>query len=351
MIGMGDVLMTTPALELIKKHYPDSEITYCTMSNGARELLKNNPYIDKLVYYPFMGKNKIATLLNFIKEQSFRHSHCISFYPSNRLHYNVVSLLTFAAHRIGHTYLHMNFSQLNWLKNHTVKEDDSLHCVEENIKLLNFLDISVSNDSIPPMTIILDNYEILDGAAFRNSFSSSKCCIGVHAGTSILKGHIARRWPKEYFVELINSIKDANFILFGTNEELEANQFILENTDSSRVLFVKDKKIRDVAAIIKSCDFFLSNDSGLMHLAAAVKKPVLSLIGPTNPTFIHPWGVDYRILSITPDCGPCFYYSPKPLACNDKDQFHCLKDLKPPIVESAIREFIGLYGANDSAKS
>lgn len=345
MIGMGDVLMTTPALELIKKQYPDSKITYCTMSKSSMELLKNNPDIDKLVNYPLMGKNKLSALFNFLKDQSLRHSHCITFYPSNRLHYNIVSLLTLAPHRIGHTYLRMNHSQMNWLKNETVKEDDTLHCVEENIRLLKFLDINQGKMPIPQMKVILDNDETDYGIKFVKSVSSSKCCIGVHAGTSVLKGHIARRWPKEYFAELINSLTDVHFLLFGTNEELEANQFIIDNTDKSRVTFVKDRKIREVASIIKACNFFLSNDSGLMHLAAAVNKPVLSIIGPTNPVYIHPWGVDFKVLSINPECGPCFRYSPKPLACNVKDQFRCLKELDVSVVKAAVQDFISRFSS------
>jgi len=234
----------------------------------------------------------------------------------------------------------MNFSQGNWLKNRTIQEIDTLHCVEENVKLLSFFNISTDMGSIPPMSVALDSSEIQAGMILKNSFCGDTFCIGVHAGTSILKGHIARRWPMEYFAGTIRKIPDAHFLLFGTKEELEANQYILDNTPKEQVTFVTDKSIREVASVIKACNAFLSNDSGLMHLAAAVGTPVLSLIGPTNPSYIRPWGVKHKVLTAHAPCSPCFVYSPKSLSCSQRDQFHCLRDLQVDTVVDAIREFM-----------
>lgn len=340
MIGMGDVLMTTPALKILKKNLPEYTITCCTLNKGIASLLKNNSDIDNIVHYDFFGAKKITELVRYIWNESFRYSHTLTFYPSNRIHYNVVSLLTGARNRVGHQYLRMNFSQGNWLKNCTIKEVDTLHCVEENVKLLSFFNITADMNSIPSMSVILDSSEIQTGEVLRNNYSGTSYCIGVHAGTSILKGHVARRWPMKYFAETISKIPEAHFLLFGTKEELEANQYILDNTPKGRATFVADKSIREVASIIKACDAFLSNDSGLMHLAAAVGTPVLSLIGPTNPAYIRPWGVKHKVLTANAPCSPCFVYSPKPLSCSQKNKFHCLQDLRVDMVVAALREFM-----------
>ncbi len=349
LIGIGDVLMTTPALTVLKKNKPESKITYCTMNKGTYEVLKHNPFIDNLVYYPFMGKHKIPSIFNFLKEQSCRHSTSINFYPSNRIHYNIVSLLTFAPQRIGHTYSQMNFSQLNWLKNKTIQEDDSLHCVEENIRLLRFLDIDISSNEIPSMSIFLDPTEINAGSEYRKLISPSTCCIGIHAGTSVMKGHVARRWPKEHFLQLINRTQDAHFLLFGSNEEQETNQFIFENATPGKVSLVKDKSIREVASIIRACDFFVSNDSGLMHLSAAVGTPVIAIIGPTNPVYIKPWKVPHKIVSAPVSCCHCFRYSPKPLSCSNDFKFQCLSEITVEMVQNDVEEFIHSFGLRSLA--
>jgi len=343
MIGIGDVLMTTPAIEVLKKHQPDSKITFCTMNKSTFEILRGNPFIDKLIYYPFLGNSKLSTLWKFIKEQSGRYTTNINFYPSNRYHYNLVSLLTFSPKRIGHKYLRMNLSQLNWIKNRTLLEDDTLHCVEENIRLLQLLKINLAEKDIPPMKVYLTPEEIEQGNIFCKSVAPLKCCIGVHAGTSTLKGQASRRWPKEKFVKLINTIKNAHFLLFGTDEEKEVNQFVFENTEQGKVTLVNNKSLREVASIIHSCNFFLSNDSGLMHLAAAVDKPVIAIVGPTNPVYIKPWHVKHAVVTAPVPCLHCFRYSPKPLTCSYKEQFLCISGISVEMVEFEVVKFMEVF--------
>ena len=343
LIGLGDVLMTTPALELLKKNRNDLSITYCTMNRGTFEVLQGNPHIDRLAFLPMLGPHKFEALWKIVREYTGRYDISINFYPSNRIHYNLFSLLTFAPQRIGHTYLRMNFSQANWLKTKTILEDDSNHCVEENIALLPLLSIDPSAMPIPAMKLYLDNNEIDGGIVFRRALGD-RPLIGLHAGTSVFKGHGARRWPKERFADLIRGIPDASFVLFGTAEEAEANRYIIEATAAShRVTLVDDKTIRQVAAIIRACDFFISNDSGLMHVAVSVGTPVIALIGPTNPAYIHPWQIPHRVLTAPTPCCHCFRYGPAPLRCTNKIPFECLTAISVASVVSATQEFLGRF--------
>jgi ADP-heptose:LPS heptosyltransferase len=343
LIGLGDVLMTTPALELIKKAQPDSTITYFSMNQGTYNVLKGNPSINRLIYAPMLGPHKSVALVQILREYLGRYDVSINFYPSNRIHYNLFSLLTFASARVGHHYLRMNFSQLNCLKNRTVMENDSLHCVEENVALLQLLGIETAGSVIPPLRMYLSDEEISEGASFRRAFGG-RPIVGIHAGTSTLKNQAARRWPKERFAELVKTIPDAYFAIFGTAEEAEVNQHIVAASGAAgRITLVNNKTIRQAAAIIRACDFFISNDSGLMHLAAAVQTPVIAIIGPTNPAYIYPWGVDHRIITSPTPCRHCFRYSPKPLACTNKIPFECLLGITVPMVADAVREYLGKY--------
>jgi ADP-heptose:LPS heptosyltransferase len=339
LIGLGDVLMTTPALALLKKNRPDTQITYCTMNRGTYEILKGNPDIDRLVYYPMLGPNKAAALWRILCECTGRFDVCINFYPSNRIHYNLFSLLTGAPLRIGHTYLRMNFSQANWIKNRTIAEDDRKHCVEENLALLPFLGVDPAAPA-PPLKLCLDEREIEEGRAFRKG-AGTRPLVGVHAGTSVFKGHAARRWPRERFSALVNALPEAGFVLFGTGEEEEANRYIVENAAGpGRVTLVSDRSVRQVAAMIRACDFFITNDSGLMHIAAAAGTPVVAIIGPTNPAYIYPWGVEHRLIVAPTPCRHCFRYSPRPLRCDNPERFACLTAITVEAVAEAAREYV-----------
>jgi ADP-heptose:LPS heptosyltransferase len=306
-------------------------------------VLQGNPCINRLVYAPMLGPHKFFALGQILKEYLGRYDVSVNFYPSNRIHYNLFSFLTFAPTRIGHRYLRMNFSQLNWLKNRTVLENDSLHCVEENVALLPLLGIDVSGSPIPPLRMYLSDEELSEGVRFRSALGK-RPLIGLHAGTSTLKNQAARRWPKERFAELVKMIPDARFAVFGTAEEGEVNDHILAASGAAdRITLVNNKTLRQAAAIIRACDFFISNDSGLMHLAAAMQTPVIALIGPTNPAYIYPWGVDHRIITSPTPCRHCFKYSPKPLGCTNKNRFECLTGITVPMVVEAVREYLGKY--------
>jgi heptosyltransferase-2 len=342
LIGLGDVLMSFPALELLKKGLPDSFVTYCAMNKGTYEVLRGNPHIDKLVFYPMLGPHKVAALFQLFRECAGRYSTAINFYPSNRIHYNLFSLATLAPVRIGHTYLRNNFSQANWLKNRTIVEDDALHCVEENVALLPFLGMSVA-EPIPAMKLYLDNAEREEGIEARRKLSDLPV-VGVHAGTSVFKGHAARRWPRENFAAMINAVPGAHFVLFGTAEEEESNRYILDAAKASgRVTLVNNKSVRQVAAMIRACDFFISNDSGLMHIAAAVGAPVVAIIGPTCPAYIYPWGVEHKVVTAPVKCLHCFRYSPAPLRCTNPRPFECLTGITVDKVADAAKEFLGKF--------
>ncbi len=341
---MGDTLMTTPALRLIKEYIPDCEVTFFTFNRATQEILSNNPYIDQLIYKPIKVTNAPAALAHMLTHITFRYTTCINFYPSNRTQYNLFALFTGAKVRLGHRYLQKDFSQLNWLKNRTIKEKFHLHCVEENVRLLKFLNINHSLDSIGPMEIFLTQKERETATSYLKTLQG-KCLVGVHAGTSTFKNHRHRRWPTEKFIDLINTLPKAQFLLFGTGDEVKLNQKIKESiANPKQVTVVEHFTLREVCAIIGELDLFISNDSGLMHCAAAMGTPTVALIGPTNPHFIHPWHVPHRIVKQGLSCSPCFYYSPKPLFCKLDNSYACLRDLEVSTVVKASKELLATAG-------
>ncbi len=340
MYGMGDTLLITPAIEILKKNKLDYHITCLTFQKINYEVLKDNPDIDRLEFFPFLKKGFLASIPYIVKNIMLKFDIAINFYPSNRKAYNIFSFLTLSKERVGHKYLNYNFIELNWLKNRTIKENPSLHCVEENIKLLNFFGIDTDNIEIPPLRIYLSNEEITNGINFIQKISKNKIKIGIHTGSSSFKNHKFRRLPKERFIEVVNHFKEIDFFLFGTDEEREENHFILNNSIHKNVYLVENKSIREVAAIIKNLNIFLSNDSGLMHLAAATGIPVIAIFGPTNPTWVKPWKVKHKIINLNLPCSPCFVYSPKPLICNQKEKFKCLKNIDSKMVINAINELL-----------
>jgi len=138
---------------------------------------------------------------------------------------------------------------------------------------------------------------------------------------------------------LSNDLK-SKILLFGGLDEKELKEEIIEKS-LGKIINVKTDDIVQSAAVMSKCKVFVSNDSGLMHIAAALGLKVVSIIGPTNTNYIHPWKTEYRIASINLDCAPCFFYSPKPLTCSRTDvKFKCIKDLDVELVYKKVIELL-----------
>ncbi len=178
----------------------------------------------------------------------------------------------------------------------------------------------------------------------RLSIQPDEFVTGFHAGCSVLKNHIKRRWEPEKFVELgkkLISEKKARILIFGGPEEQELKQSIENGISSPSAIFIETKNLAQSAALIKRCNIFITNDSSLMHVASAMKTKVVAIIGPTNSHYIHPWQTEYSIVSLNLECAPCFFYSPKPLSCSRSDvQFKCIKELSVKMVFGVIEKLI-----------
>jgi ADP-heptose:LPS heptosyltransferase len=340
LIGMGDTLMMTPALRMLKSALPGCHVTCVTINQGCHDVLLNNPYIDRLVLDPVSQTRAARSVAHILRRHAFRYDASVSFYPSNRFHYNLFAVLTCAPIRAGHRYRHCDMRACNWLRNRSIDEDISLHCVEENMRLLGVLDPRLETVEPGRLELHLTARELREGAALIPP-GLPRPWIGLHAGCSTLKNHGRRRWPPHRFVELIDRFPEATFVLFGAHEDAEANRFISQRVARpGNIVLVEGKGIRQAAAAMAVLDAFVSNDSGLMHCAAAMNVPVVALVGPTAPALIHPWQVPHRVVRLGLACSPCFSYSPRPLACSLNDTYACMRDLPAGMVEAALCDLL-----------
>jgi heptosyltransferase-2 len=98
--------------------------------------------------------------------------------------------------------------------------------------------------------------------------------------------------------------------------------------------------MRVVAGLMRRCHIFLSNDSGLMHTAAACRMPCVSIFGPTNAVWMRPWNTPCVVVSRRLPCSPCFYYSCRPLLCPAGLNFACMRDLPVDMVYAAVQQLL-----------
>ena len=342
--GIGDALMYTPSLVLIRKHFPDAQVDAIVMYKGVEDIYKRSGLVDSVMYFDFIHESPLKSLA-FILRLRGSYEYSINVYPANRKEYNVINLLVGAPKRGGVQYLRQNFKNLGFLNNVRITENDSLHNVEENILLTKKL-LGFADTEMPPFIFKLlpDDLQFAETTLRQNNISADDLVIGFHAGCSTLKNHSKRRWEVEKFVALGKKLiaeNNAKILLFGGPEETELKQEIVDGISSPHAMIIDAKNLAQSAALIGKCNVFVTNDSSLMHVASAMQVKVVAVIGPTNPAYIHPWQTEHTIVSLHLDCAPCFVYSPKPLSCSRTDvQFKCIKELGVDLVYEAVRKYI-----------
>ena len=108
---------------------------------------------------------------------------------------------------------------------------------------------------------------------------------------------------------------------------------------ASPVIFSGKTTLAQTAALIKKCDFFVSNDSGLLHVASAIGTPAIGIYGPTNPARTGPYPDSRHLVRKDLDCSPC--YSGKPVRCGHLD---CIRLVR---VEDVIKKIEELFSQHD----
>ena len=154
--------------------------------------------------------------------------------------------------------------------------------------------------------------------------------IAVGAGASYGS---AKCWPPERFAETLNSLADANdaeVILFGTIQEEAVSAAIAAELKRKPIDLTGKTQIMELAALLSRCNLFIGNDSGAMHVAAAVGLPIVAVFGPTDPNGTVPVTPNCSLVQQKPYCSPCFLRR-----C--PTDHRCMKAVTPAMVETAAK--------------
>jgi heptosyltransferase II len=154
--------------------------------------------------------------------------------------------------------------------------------------------------------------------------------IAVGAGASYGS---AKCWPPERFAEALNKLTDASdddVILFGTTGEAAVSTAILARLRKPAIDLTGKTPIVELPALLSRCNLFIGNDSGAMHVAAAVGLPVVAIFGPTDPNGTAPVTPMCTVVQEKTYCSPCFLRR-----C--PTDHRCMKAVTPAMVEAAAR--------------
>jgi heptosyltransferase-2 len=287
--GIGDTLFTTPLISELRANFPNATIDALVLWGGAKDVLLGNPNLNEIFQKNLIKENKVSSLRFLRTLRKRRYDVSFNTHPQSRVHYRIVARLINAGLRVSHDYDNATpFDRL--LVNRVLKQDYGKHAIENNLGFLELIGARL----LQPR----HDYEVFLTAAdrqwagdfvARQNWSGRKL-LGIHVGSGGTKNLSLRRWPLEHYLGLFEKLRrnhpEAAVLLFGGPEEQGDHELILAQTSRDQVWAAETGNLRQVAALLKRCDAFLSVDTTLMHLATAMKVPRQIVI--ETPTWNKP---------------------------------------------------------------
>lgn len=328
--GIGDVILSLPVLENLRAAFPSARIDYLTEPPSA-PLLQTHPVIHRVHVLEHKRWQKLPRLAalranwDFIRMlRAEKYDLVIDLFGNPRT--ALLTYLTRAPLRVGYRFRVRRFAY-----NRVVEpRGNELHAVEFNLDVLHTLNVPIVTRAPRLMAQASASVEKFWQ---EHGLAGSERVIAFNA----FGGWYTKRWPLASFAALGDRLQRELgakvILLWGPDEKEEVEQ--MAALMQTPALIAPPTSLNDLTALLARVHLLVANDSGPMHLAAALQTPVVAIFGPTRPHLQGPWGEGHVV--VTKEGLPC-------LGCNGltcKIVTHdCMQQLAVESVFEAVRKSI-----------
>ena len=185
------------------------------------------------------------------------------------------------------------------------RETLSRHHVYYYLELLRGL--GISREESPQMELSIDEAvrERMKQLLTRRGVNWKQPLVGINPGAAFGP---AKRWLPEGFAQVADRLVESvgcPVVVVGSEAERGIAREMTSFMKSTPIVLTGETSLQELIAVISLCQLFISNDSGPMHLAAALKVPTIGIFGPTDERITAPWGEGHVVVSKQLDCRPC----------------------------------------------
>ncbi len=317
--SIGDIVLTSPIVRCIKKQL-NCEVHFLTKTSFAK-VVEANPYIDNIVYL----KKNIGETISEIQNLGFD----IILDLHNNLRSNRITF--FCAAKV------FRFDKLNILKWMAVhpkinKLDPSLHIVDRYFKAIESLNVTYDNQGLD---YFIDNEDNLD-IKITTGFD-------VEGYTALVLGatYFTKRIPLNKWQEIIEN-SSSMFVLLGAKEENQLAEILLLKYGDRIHNFCGKLNLNQSASVVKQAKIVITGDTGLMHIAAAYRKSIISVWGNTIPAFgmfpFFPSNYSEKSIALEVkglECRPC---SKLGFDSCPKGHFECMQKIDTTVITNFLQK-------------
>lgn len=325
---IGDAVMATPIVCDLKHYFPKAKLTALCQTNIA-SLIQTDPHLDEILAYQkpsgWIHRAEHRDVIDPLRWGEYDLGILLTNSFSSAWWFwrgNVQTRIGFA--KFPRTSLLTNPVKLP-------KDIDHLHLVNVYKLLLGPLGIPISNTN-PTLYLSSEDHEYAKTFFHLQHIKKDEIVVGINPGAAYGS---AKCWMPDRFREIIQriiSFPNVKVLLFGDNATLSLADQICSGFNSQVLNLAGKTTLRELIALIANCQVFLTNDSGPMHIASALKIPLIALFGSTNATKTGPFNGGV-VIDKQAECSPC-YKRECPI------DFRCMKNITVDEVYQALYQMI-----------
>lgn len=329
--GLGDMILLTPVLQMVYTMYPDVRFSFIIFQKQSALPILNAPYTGDVFYSDWNAFTGLKSIIN-IRSKTY---DTVMFTSGVSVWKAGLFLLGL---RAKHKISEINKYKFPFMDKYSAYDDEKSRTAN-NYSMMRFIfDLpdyetafcKKTEMQFKPQFFLTDTEQKFATDYLMKNSLSQKLIIGIHPGCMAKNSY--RRWPREYFVQLINQINqnfNCSVVIIGGPDELEQAKYIHANTTS---LLLSGEFLAKVAAVISCFDYFINTDSGLGHIAACFDIKTLTIFGPGDERHTAPFSELNSIIRLNLSCAPCV--SKKTRKC----KYECLNQMSPDLVFSKFAE-------------
>ena len=289
--AIGDVVLSTIVISNLRKAFPDAQIDFLTES-PAKDAIVGNPDLNEVIIFERTRIQKLNVWLGLRENIRFiesirrnRYDIVFDFFGNPRS--ALFTLLSGAKKRVGYDWRGRRLAY-NIVVTSRAAE---VHEAEFHLDALAALDIPIVDRNLTfPITACAKNFA---DDFFAEQHLQNSLVIGLNSSG----GWPAKKWPLSYFAQLADRMVQklsAKVLLLWGPGELDEVKWV-HHLMTTEAIIIPETDLKQLGALLQKCSLIVSNDSGPMHIAAAVGTPTVGIFGPTHPETQGPYGAKHEV--------------------------------------------------------
>lgn len=296
--ALGDIVHSLPLLDTVKRCYPDASIHW-VVARGLHTFLEGHPLIDRLWIFDkekwkrpgnfLQTMQELSSMVKGLRQERFD----VSIDLSGLLRSGLITLAAKAEYKLGFKEADEGSS---FFYTHRIHGSMNIHAIDRYLKIAEAM-------GCKPDTIRYPFAPYEQNPAIIKELPENYVVMTPSAGKE------ANRWPAERFGRLAAKLDLPTLLIGGKSDQAVADE-VVKHAEGKAISLAGKTTLKEIIAIISRASYFVTNDTGPMHIAAALEIPVFAIFGPANPVRTGPYGKNNTVIREELPCSPCYAWKP-----------------------------------------